>query len=136
MRLVPAHANRFNASSVILESAGASLSICQELRRRDPRRYNTFSPQHDKVTRLARFSPLVEQGILSLPEIAPWLAVFEHELESFPNSKYKDQVDALSQLLHWIDIRRHRTPSRLTVVGRSRSYVIVGDDSPFGPQGE
>jgi hypothetical protein len=37
-----------------------------------------------------------------VPREAPWLAEYLHELSTFPNSKYDDQVDSTSQALDWI----------------------------------
>ena len=40
-----------------------------------------------------------------LPNDAPWLEAFEKELIAFPNGKYDDQVDTLSQCLRTLDHR-------------------------------
>ena len=55
--------------------------------------------EQDKVTRMAIQAAKFEAGMVYLPEAAPWLAVFEEELFSFPSSKYFDQVDTVSQIL-------------------------------------
>ena len=36
-----------------------------------------------------------------LPQEAAWLAEFESELLSFPNSKHDDQVDSMTQFVRW-----------------------------------
>jgi predicted phage terminase large subunit-like protein len=41
----------------------------------------------------------IEAGAVSLPRRAPWLDEFKRELMAFPNGRYDDQVDALSQAL-------------------------------------
>ena len=44
----------------------------------------------------------VEAGRVLLPEFAPWLAALEKELAAFgANKYYDDQVDALSQAIHF-----------------------------------
>jgi hypothetical protein len=48
---------------------------------------------------------LIENGFVHLPKEAPWLTEYIHELLTFPNSKFDDQVDATSQALDWI--KRH-----------------------------
>jgi predicted phage terminase large subunit-like protein len=58
-------------------------------------------PDSDKITRLSGCTSLIEAGGLALPHEAPWLADFERELLAFPNGRFDDQVDALSQLLSW-----------------------------------
>jgi predicted phage terminase large subunit-like protein len=41
----------------------------------------------------------IEAGSVFLPRHAPWLGEFRREVLAFPNSRYNDQVDALSQAL-------------------------------------
>ena len=41
----------------------------------------------------------VRSGQVLLPQYAPWFEIFEHELSSFPNGKYDDQVDVFFQLI-------------------------------------
>ena len=59
----------------------------------------------DKVTRMSVRSVAIETGQLYLPTAAPWLADFETELLSFPNGRFDDQVDTVSQLLTWLYYR-------------------------------
>jgi hypothetical protein len=42
---------------------------------------------------------LIESGAVHLPQQAPWLADYLHELVTFPKSTYDDQVDSTSQAL-------------------------------------
>jgi hypothetical protein len=43
----------------------------------------------------------LESGSLQLPKSAHWLKDFLKEYLAFPNGKYDDQIDALSQFLSW-----------------------------------
>ena len=52
--------------------------------------------------RLYAQTATIENGFAYLPREAPWLADYLHELTTFPNSKYDDQVDSTSQTLDWI----------------------------------
>ena len=52
--------------------------------------------------RLYAQTATIENGFVYLPREAPWLADYLHELTTFPNSKYDDQVDSTSQALDWI----------------------------------
>jgi hypothetical protein len=36
-----------------------------------------------------------------IPETAPWLAEYLHEMTVFPNGKHDDQVDSTAQFLDW-----------------------------------
>jgi predicted phage terminase large subunit-like protein len=68
----------------------------------------------DKVTRMSVRSPAIEAGQFHLPASAPWLADFEAELLSFPNGRFDDQVDTVSQLLNWL----HHHISSMPLQGR------------------
>jgi len=51
--------------------------------------------------RMHSVTAMIENGFVHLPEKAPWLAEYLHELTSFPNGKYDDQADSTSQALDW-----------------------------------
>jgi len=40
-------------------------------------------------------------GFVSIPQNAPWLAEYLHEMTVFPNGKHDDQVDSTAQFLEW-----------------------------------
>jgi hypothetical protein len=44
---------------------------------------------------------MIENGFVHLPDAAPWLALYLHELTVFPHGKHDDQVDSTAQLLDW-----------------------------------
>ena len=44
---------------------------------------------------------MIENGLVHLPDTAPWLAPYLHELTIFPHGKHDDQVDSTAQLLDW-----------------------------------
>ena len=59
-----------------------------------------------KETRAWLIAALVESGKVFLPQQSTWLDQFLHEMTMFPNSRYMDQVDALSQALNFLkDVR-------------------------------
>jgi hypothetical protein len=65
---------------------------------------------------------MIEAGRLYLPAEAHWLCGFASELLAFPSSRYDDQVDALSQLLGWVQqqdlIPKAFIASPIIVLGR------------------
>ena len=76
--VIPALADEFNAHMVIIENSGPAQVLIQMLKEREPERYRWwYTPKHDKKTRLEMVSPLVESGHIVLPEVAPWLPVFQ-----------------------------------------------------------
>ena len=44
---------------------------------------------------------MIENGFLHIPETAPWLAEYLHEMTVFPNGKHDDQADSTAQFLDW-----------------------------------
>ena len=51
--------------------------------------------------RLHAQTALIENGFVHIPETAPWLAEYLHEMTVFPNGKHDDQVDSTAQFLDW-----------------------------------
>jgi predicted phage terminase large subunit-like protein len=60
------------------------------------------TPEGGKVARAQAVSPQVESGNVYLPHpaMAPWVESFIDECSSFPNGKYDDQVDEMTQALN------------------------------------
>jgi len=51
--------------------------------------------------RMHSVTSTIENGFVYLPTEADWLAVYLHELTSFPSGKHDDQADSTSQALNW-----------------------------------
>jgi hypothetical protein len=51
--------------------------------------------------RLHAQTAMIENGFVHIPEAAPWLAEYLHELAVFPNGKHDDQADSTAQFLDW-----------------------------------
>lgn len=105
LRLIPDYRKVKQADFCIVEAVGAGVALWQQLARLDPHVYRYTRPKDDKVMRLTKLSPLIESGQVWLPQEAPWLNGFLQELQYFPNGKYDDQVDALSQALTWLKLQ-------------------------------
>lgn len=62
-----------------------------------------IEPDGSKEARAYAVTPQIEAGNVYLPHplIAPWVSTFIEECASFPNGKYNDQVDAMTQALNW-----------------------------------
>jgi predicted phage terminase large subunit-like protein len=103
------NARQFEARVMLIEDHASGTQLIQTLRNEQPRGVPApvaRKTEADKTTRLAGVSAMIEAGLLHLPREAPWLAEFKSELLGFPSSRYKDQVDALSQLLTWVDLQQ------------------------------
>lgn len=97
---------RFGLQYLRVESNQAQLGVCQTMRRGrvDPET-GTYEPgltvraipsTRDKLSRAGTALVRFEAGQVYLPEAAPWLGEYEHELLSFPNGAHDDQVDVTS----------------------------------------
>jgi hypothetical protein len=51
--------------------------------------------------RLHAQTAMIENGFVHIPETAPWLAEYLHEMTVFPKGKHDDQVDSTAQFLDW-----------------------------------
>jgi predicted phage terminase large subunit-like protein len=105
-RRVLHEADRYEAETVLIEQSSSGYALSQDLRREGLLRPISFTPKLDKVARLEGHSAKLEAGYVRLPERAPWLDDFKTELLAFPRGRYDDQVDALSQFLEWLALRR------------------------------
>lgn len=95
--------DKWKPAAVLVEDEASGQSLTQDLKKgtRIPAKPVKVH-EADKVTRARLVSPLAEAGKVYLPERAQWLADFLDEAHSFPNSEYKDQVDAMSQALDYM----------------------------------
>jgi predicted phage terminase large subunit-like protein len=132
------------ANVVLIEDQASGTQLIQTLRNEQPTGVPhpiARKPEADKKTRLSGVSAMIEAGQLLLPHEAPWLGTFMSELLGFPSTRYDDQVDALSQLLSWVDRQqRDGTPPVgpiLFFVDDCGGIRTVGDaDDIFGCEDE
>jgi predicted phage terminase large subunit-like protein len=89
---------RHAANRVLVEDAGAGISLVQELLG-EVDGILAVKPDRDKITRMSVVSAKFESGLVFLPERAPWLVDFEAELFAFPGGRHDDQCDSVSQAL-------------------------------------
>ena len=62
-----------------------------------------FPSKHDKAVRAQSIRARMSMGGLYLPDKAPWLDSFEHEVLRFPSGVHDDQVDALGLIGQLLD---------------------------------
>jgi predicted phage terminase large subunit-like protein len=105
------------ATVLLIEDASSGQQLIQSLRAQDPAGVPppiARRPQGDKIARAMGASALIQAGRLFLPKTAHWLADFTSELLGFPASRHDDQVDALTQLLLWVQEKDIYRPETLT----------------------
>jgi predicted phage terminase large subunit-like protein len=101
-RAVRAQAEAFKATTVLIEDRASGIQLIQECIAEGVHAIKRYVPEGDKQMRLYAQTATIENGFVYVPREAPWLAEYLHELSTFPNSKYDDQVDSTSQALDWI----------------------------------
>jgi predicted phage terminase large subunit-like protein len=96
----------FNATVILIEDKASGTQLIQELTREGQYGITRYETKMDKIMRMHSVTSIPESDFVHVPEQAPWLEVFLHELATFPRSKYDDQVDSVSQALDWMRQRQ------------------------------
>jgi predicted phage terminase large subunit-like protein len=98
--------------AIIVEDKSSGTAAIQTLskssnkRVRDLLKRSDPTGQGDKTQRAGQAAVWCKNGSVLLPApgpACPWLVDFEDEMFTFPGSIFKDQVDALSQLVSWCE---------------------------------
>ena len=101
-RAVVERARMFGATTVVIEQKNAGQCLVQDLRGDNFGPVQSYEPRGDKPMRMTGQTHWIEGGYVYLPKDATWVPEFMHEMAMFPNGKYDDQVDALSQALDFL----------------------------------
>jgi predicted phage terminase large subunit-like protein len=104
----------WRADGVVIEDAASGKPLWPEFRMKGPfRPFMWGVSSQSKLERLIAQTGWMQSGKIVLPEDAPWLEDYLHELKSAPNCRYWDQIDSTTQFLEfamshrgWID-REH-----------------------------
>ena len=83
----------FNATVVLIEDKASGTQLIQELRVDGCSAVTAYKPECDKIMRLHAQTGVIENGLVHIPETAPWLAEYLHEMTVFPKGKHDDQVE-------------------------------------------
>ena len=102
MKAVGDLARLHNAKVVLIEDSASGIQLIQGLKADRFYQAHGVKAVGDKVVRLRAQTAMIETGFVHLPREAHWLEDYLHELTTFPNGKYDDQVDSTSQALGWI----------------------------------
>src|SRR6516225_8531466 len=71
---------RFRPSVVLIEDKASGTQLIQELIAEGLYAVTRYQPQSDKVMRMHAQTAMIENGFVYLPDAAPWLAQYLHEL--------------------------------------------------------
>lgn len=91
------------ADLLLIEEKGSGISLIQDLRRSGVG-VRTYNPgRMDKISRAHQFAPMLELGVLYIPESAKnkgefttWAKKLLTQMEKFPNAEHDDLVDTTS----------------------------------------
>ena len=100
-RAVREQQSLFNANVVLIEDKASGTQLIQELITDGFHMVTRYKPECDKIMRLHAQTAVIEYGFVYIPETAPWLAEYLHEMTVFPKGKHNDQVDSTAQFLDW-----------------------------------
>ncbi len=101
-RAVRQHAELFHPTNILIEDKASGTQLIQELTRDGIYGVTRYEPTMDKTMRMHSVSSTIENGFVYLPTESDWRAAYMHELTTFPNGTYDDQVDSTSQALDWL----------------------------------
>ena len=125
-----AQVRRWQPELVLIEPAGTGQPLARDLRDSEElKNGSVVAPRVrlPKDVRLEAQTARLEDGFISLPAEATWLADLRHELLGFPNARYDDQVDALSQFVAWAGARRAGRHLEFAKFGRAQSMERRSD---------
>ena len=113
---------RYSADALLVEAKGNGLAYCQ-LKKEGGAPAPLIPIEVGTSTKEFRFdevTPMIEAGMVFLPNRAVWLADYEKEIIAFPNGKNDDQVDSTSQYLKWARAKGRRGTKKLAGTGNRR----------------
>jgi predicted phage terminase large subunit-like protein len=89
-------------------------------------------PDGSKADRMVAQSAKIEAGHVHLPKEVDWLDTFLLEILAFPNGRYDDQVDSVSQFLKWSSRREvfdlAMVSHYVTIFRGGEEWIRVGGD--------
>ena len=108
-------AEQWNPHAILIEDKASGQMLLQDMQE-EQLPVIGIMPKQDKVTRFAAVTPLFEAGKVFLPKNSVWLTDFEAELLAFPHAPHDDQVDSVSQFLHWMREKSKEKTARVRVL--------------------
>ena len=94
-------AEAFSSNTILIEDKASGTQLIQELISEGMHAVKKYEPTMDKIMRMHSVTSTIENGFVHIPDNAPWLQEYLHELATFPKGRYDDQADSTSQALDW-----------------------------------
>jgi predicted phage terminase large subunit-like protein len=114
---------RWRADQVIIEKASSGEALYADLRADGPFMPVMWDVSKSKEERLVAQTGWMEEGRILLPEEAPWLEDYCHELKTAPNCRYWDQVDSTTQFLEFAKSRAGWFDDEIDPVTGRKLYI-------------
>ena len=92
---------RLRPDLIVIDSGGVGLGLIAELKSRGFKHVRSTGSRTSKLQRANDVAGMIEGGHVSILASAPGLAEFRKEIISFPNGKYDDFVDSMTQVLRY-----------------------------------
>jgi predicted phage terminase large subunit-like protein len=93
-------ARAYKPATILIEDTGIGTALIGELKTLGLPAV-AVKPKQDKKSRLSSQIPKFTNGQVLFPKQKPWRADVESELFAFPNGRYDDIVDSISQALSY-----------------------------------
>jgi len=100
-RAIREQAAAFGARTIVIEDKASGTQLIQDLIGDGVHGVKRYQTKLDKIMRMHSVTSTIENGFVYLPETPHWRAEYLHELVTFPNGRFDDQVDSTSQALDW-----------------------------------
>lgn len=101
-KTVQQYAEKWNPQVVLVEDKASGQSILQELKRQTRIPLLAYKVDKDKVARANSVTPVLESGLIYLPEQTNWVYDFIESLSLFPNGAHDDDVDSFTMCLDYL----------------------------------
>jgi predicted phage terminase large subunit-like protein len=110
---------KYRPSVVLIEGTGQGPALSSDIKPQNGMEIVVITPSGDKVERLRKYRRIIRDGLVQLPQNAPWSHEFLNEATQFPYGPFDDQMDALSQYLNWVTEHPHpnKRPPRAIAQG-------------------
>ena len=108
---------------ILIESSANGFALAQDLQLFTNFTTLELSARGDKVDRMSPGTADIDGGKVYIPEDAGWRPIFLQECAAFPEAGHDDQVDSMSQFLHWARRKGKQSRSDKKVITVARALV-------------
>lgn len=93
--------NLFKPNNILIEEKGSGISVIQDLKQNSALPITGIKVDSDKIARANMASPMIEARNVYLPTHADYTERIIEQCSGFPNVKFDDIVDSITQFINW-----------------------------------